>query len=401
MSNTTTTNRSIILLTLNRLLVNIPRRFPYIFLPPISKELGVATASVQSVIATQSGVGLASPLLGPLSETFGRKRVMLACMGILIAAALLGFIRPVFAIFAVIIVAFGVVKMIFDPAMQAYLADRVPYHQRGYAIGITELSWAGSLIVVALFAGITLNQLGLGAVFLGLALLGIIGFVALWAWLPSDHPGETTVHLKRVTPALAWRTVRESQTAQAALLFSMFLMMANEVVYINFSIWLEDSFDLAVTSLGAATIVIGAAEVMGEILVIRVSDRIGKRRMALGGALFSSGFYMLLPFLNFHLVAALAGLFAVFIFFEAAIVSSLSMFTEVLPNARAVMMSSNVGATSIGRLTGGLIGGLSFELLHSFHLVSALALVVGLAAAAVMHFRIGEQVGTPEAVPTQ
>ncbi|KAB2859743.1 MAG: MFS transporter [Anaerolineae bacterium] len=229
----------------------------------------------------------------------------------------------------------------------------------------------------------------------------MIGFVGLWAWLPSDHPGETSVHLKRVTPALAWRTLRESQTAQAALLFSMFLMMANEVVYINFSIWLEDTFDLAVTSLGAATIVIGAAEVMGEILVIRVSDRIGKRRLALGGALFSSGFYMLLPFLNFHLVAALAGLFAVFIFFEASIVSSLSMFTEVLPNARAVMMSSNVGATSIGRLTGGLIGGLAFELLHSFHLVGALALVLGLAAAAVMHFRIGEQVGTPEAVPSQ
>lgn len=394
----TASNRSIILLTLNRLLINIPRRFPYVFLPPISKELGVATASVQSVIATQSGVGLASPLLGPLSETFGRKRVMLACMGILTAAATLGFIRPVFAVFAVIIVTFGIVKMIFDPAMQAYLADRVPYHKRGYAIGMTELSWAGSLIVVALLAGITLEQFGLGAVFLGLAIVGLIGFVALWRWLPSDHPGETQVHIKRVTPALAWRTVRESPTAQAALLFTLLLMLANEIVYINFSIWLDDTFDLAVTSLGAATIVIGAAEVIGEIVVIRVSDRFGKRRIALGGALLSSGFYLLLPFLDFHLVAALAGLFGIFIFVEASIVASISMFTEVLPNARAVMMSSNVGAASIGRLAGGLIGGLSFELLHSFHLVGALALVVGLAAAALMHFRIGEQVGTPEAI---
>lgn len=394
----TTTNRSIILLTLNRLIINLPRRFPYVFVPTIAKELGVATASVQSVIATQSGIGIASPLLGPLSETFGRKRVMLACMGILIAAATLGFLRPLFAVFAVIIVVFGVVKMIFDPAMQAYLADRVPYHKRGFALGVTELSWAGSLIVVALLAGITLDQLGLGAVFLGLAMLGAIGFVALWWWIPSDHPGETQVHIKRVTPALAWQTIRASSTAQAALLFSLLLMMANEIVFINTSIWLEGTFDLAVTSLGAATIVIAAAEVIGEMIVIRASDRFGKRRMALGGAVISSGFYLLLPFLNFHLIAALAGLFGIFVFVEMSIVAAIPLFSEVLPQSRAVMMSSNVGAASIGRLSGGLIGGLSFELLGSFHLVGALALGVGLLAAALMHFRIGEQVGTPEAI---
>lgn len=383
---------------LNRLVINIPRRFPYVFLPHISKELGVAAASVQSVIAVQSAAGLGSPLFGPLSERYGRKRVMLACMALLTLAAFLGFLRPVFAIFAIITVTFGIVKMIFDPAMYAYVADRVPYQKRGFAVGIMELSWAGSLVVVALISGIVLDQLGLGAVFLGLAILGGIGFAALWAWIPSDTPNKSEVHVERITPRMAWQALRISTVAKAALAYSTLLVTANEIVYINYSIWIEDTFDLTVTSLGVATIAIAAAEVLGELIVIRLSDGFGKRRMALGAALFSSGFYLLLPFLNFHLAAALVGLFLIFVFVEIAIVASLSLFTEVLPQARAVMMSSTVGAHAVGRVVGGLVGGLSYELFHSFYLVGALALIFGGLAYGMMYLYIGEQV---EQIPSQ
>jgi predicted MFS family arabinose efflux permease len=51
-------------------------------------------------------------------------------------------------------------------------------------------------------------------------------------------------------------------------------------------------------------------------------------------------------------------LFFVFLTFEFTIVTALSLFTEILPGARATMMSSNVAAMSIGRVIGASIGGL-------------------------------------------
>jgi len=54
---------------------------------------------------------------------------------------------------------------------------------------------------------------------------------------------------------------------------------------------------------------------------------------------------------------ALLGLFITFLAFEFIIVTALSLFTEILPSARATMMSSNVAAISIVRVMGALVGG--------------------------------------------
>jgi predicted MFS family arabinose efflux permease len=53
----------------------------------------------------------------------------------------------------------------------------------------------------------------------------------------------------------------------------------------------------------------------------------------------------------------LAGLFFIFLSFEFAVVTTISLATEVLPGARATMMASFMAAMSIGRVIGALAGG--------------------------------------------
>ena len=38
-------------------------------------------------------------------------------------------------------------KSLFDPALQAYFGDRVPYAQRGTALAVTEMAWSLAFIV--------------------------------------------------------------------------------------------------------------------------------------------------------------------------------------------------------------------------------------------------------------
>ena len=124
-----------------------------------------------------------------------------------------------------------------------------------------------------------------------------------------------------------------------------------------YGIWLEESFALSVVALGSATTVIGVAELMGEGLTATVADRLGLKRATFTGLVCSSLSYALLPLLGQSLPLALAGLFLTFITFEFSVVTSFSLFTEVLPKARASMMSSLLAAAGIGRVIGALVGG--------------------------------------------
>jgi predicted MFS family arabinose efflux permease len=372
---------SILTLTFARLVINMGRRFPYPFLPEIARELSVPLDSVASVMAANAGIGIVSPLLGPVSERYGRKRVILGSLSFMAMAAIAGASMPQFWLFAVVMLAFGVGKMMYDPAMQAYIGDRVPYARRALAIGTTELSWAGALFIAAPIAGRLLEVANLQAVFAGLAAVIVAALLVVVIFLPADHPtGEAR---KVVTPLDSWRLMRENPAALGAMSFSLLLVMANEIFFINYGAWMEASFDLVLAALGTVTIVIAVAEVSGEFTVIGLADRLGKRRLTLIGTAVSSLIYVLLPHLTFSLPISLAALFVLFFCVEIAVVASISLFTEVLPEARSVMMSSNVGAHSLGRLTGALLGSRLYELTHSFPVTGLIAMVIGLGSLAI------------------
>jgi predicted MFS family arabinose efflux permease len=381
----------ILTLTAARLVINMTRRFSYPFLPAISRNLDVPLSYAQNVVAVQSGAGLASPLFSPLSYRFGHKRVMLSTLLVMAGASFLGAIAPTFAIFAILMLVYGVVKMIYDPTMQAYLSEIVSYRRRGLALGLTELSWAGALVVIAPVAALLLGEIGLEAVFLFFGICTSAAFLLVWRLIPArEKPAEGESVPAPITPRLAWQTMKGSPVALAALAYSLLLVTANEMLFISYGVWMEDTFGLALAALGTATIVIAAAEVVGEFTVIGLSDHTGKRNMALGGALVAGVMYGVMPLLSFHLVAALAGLFVLFIGVELAIVASIPFFSEILPHARTTMLSSNISAHSAGRLFGALLGAFLFGLTDSFALVSVVAMVIGLVAFGVMALLLRE-----------
>jgi len=107
-----------------------------------------------------------------------------------------------------------------------------------------------------------------------------------------------------------------------------------------------------------ATLVIGAAELLGEGLTASIADRLGLKRAIMASLALSALSYVLLPWVGRRtLPLALAGLFFLFLTVEFSIVTGFSLFTEILPDARATMMSGIVATTSVGRMIGALVGG--------------------------------------------
>jgi len=341
---------------LARLVINTSRRMTYTFAAAFARGLGVPLTAITSLIALNQTAGLLGPLFGYWGDRWGYKAIMLSGLGLLALGLLSCGLFPSYATLMLALILAGLCKALFDPNALAYIGQRVPYHRRGLAMGLMELPWSASMLIGIPFAGLMIDCFAWRSPFVVMGCLAALSFLAA-AWLIpgdgrrrdecSDQPG-----IKEI-----WRQVRQNPAALAALGFMLLMSLSNDTLFVVYGAWLESAFSLTVVALGLSTMVIGLAELLGEGLTASVSDRLGLRRSTLIGASFLVLSYLLLPLGNASLVLALAVLFLVFLSFEFTVVTSFAYVSEILPQARGVMMSSTLAAASVGRIAGALIGG--------------------------------------------
>lgn len=109
-----------------RTVVNTGYRMVYPFLPLIARGLGVELTDVALAITARSSLGLASPSLGSFADVMGRRRTMVFGLALFGAIRLIVGAWPTLpALFLSLILA-AAGKLILDPAVGAYLGDRVP-----------------------------------------------------------------------------------------------------------------------------------------------------------------------------------------------------------------------------------------------------------------------------------
>jgi len=338
----------IIAFTATRIVLNTTHRMVYPYLPAFGRGLGVDLTTISLAITARSIAGAFAPLLASVTDSRGRKTGMLFGLALFSLGVSIVVVWPAYPAFLAALLLAMLGKYVFDPAMQAYLGDRVSYDRRGRILAITELGWSMGFLAGVPIMGILIARRGWTAPFPVLAALGVGALIALAWLLPRDplHPSGS--------PNL-WanlRAVAGHSTALTGLVMGLLLSSANEVVNLVFGVWMEDSFGLQITALAAATAVIGLSELGGETLTAVLTDRLGKP-LAVGlGLGLNSLTALALPFLGASLPGAVAGLFFFYITFEFTLVSSIPLMTEVLPSARATIMAANAAFLSLGRAVG-------------------------------------------------
>ncbi|MDX1520028.1 MAG: MFS transporter [Anaerolineae bacterium] len=336
--------------------LNAARRFVYPFAPAFSRGLGVPLTSITSLIAINQATGLVSPLFGPLTDRWGYRTMIVLSLGVVAVGLVAAGLLPVYGMILLALFLAGIGKGIFGPAIQAYIGERVPYYRRGLFIGLVEFAWAGSSLIGIPLAGWLIARFGLQAPFLVLGAGCLLSAIGLGILMPANNKFS---HSQPAKPSytMNWHTLRRSRAAWGALSFSLLISLANDNLFVILGVWLE-SFNLSVAAVGFSASVIGVAELIGELMTASIADRLGLRRAVYGGLFLAAIAYVALPLTQASLPLALAGIFCLFLFFEFTVVTSLSLFTEVLPQARATMMSALVAANGIGRIAGALIGSL-------------------------------------------
>lgn len=360
------------LITMTRMVLNMNTRIVYPFLPVIARGLGVSLAQMSLVLTVRSLTGVLSPFVTSLADRRGRRFGMLFGLAVFTTAIGLLASFPSYATFFVAQSLAYLGMFVTVSSMQAFLGDRVPYEQRGRLIGLTELGWAFSFILGMPLIGWLIDRGGWLAPYPLLAGLGFITLLVIYWLIPGQPPaqqpetGSTWANLRQVLtygPALAGLAMSTAGTA------------SNEVINLVFGDWLESSFGLSVLALGGASVVIGLSEMGGEGLVATLVDRIGKERSIQLGFILNGLVILSLPWLGQTRVGALAGLFLMYMTFEFAIVSSLTLITEIMPAARATFLGANVAAYSAGRGLGALLAPLAYSYGFRTNTLVAVALI--------------------------
>lgn len=339
-------------LTLGRLFLNTGLRMTYPFLPAFARGVSMSLTAVSHLVALRAFTTFLSPFFGPLSERFGRRPVMSLAMLLFALGALVVVIWPSYWALGVTLSVMSLAKVIFDPAMQAYLGDTIPYRARGKALAVTEFGWAGSFLVGAPLVGVAIQRQGWPAPFFWLALSGLVMALLVWRVLPAAGGGARP----HVSLWAAFQLLGRRPVIWATMLYVMLVMSANELILIVYGDWMESGFGLSLATLGLAAGVIGTAEIIGEIFAGWSVDRFGKRPVIIVTGLLNVAMYLIIPYTGYSLSAALASLFALFLFFEITVVGGIPLLTEIVPDARAVVLSMSMAASGLGRAAGAWLG---------------------------------------------
>jgi predicted MFS family arabinose efflux permease len=341
----------LLIYTAIRVVLNTAHRMVYPFLSVFARGLGVDVSVISGLIANRAIFGSFIPFVIPFIEQRGRKFGMLLGLGCFVSAmGLVSFLPTVTSLgIALVLSLFG--KAFFDPSLTAHIADRTPYAERGSVIAILEFAWSFAFILGVPAVGWLIARSGWASPFLIFTLLGSAAFLYVAITLKNS--------VKLIVPDggvfANIRAVFTSPVALVAISIGLMVSAANELVNVTFGVWLEDSFQLQIAALGAASAIIGLSELGGEGLVFGFVDRLGKVRASGLGVIANCLAAVLLPIIGRTQTGALIGLFLFYITFEFTIVSIIPLITEVMPNARVTMLSFAGAGHSIGRGVGALL----------------------------------------------
>jgi len=305
--------------------------------------LGFVYAAMQFVCA---------PILGNLSDRFGRRRVLLFAIGALgIDYIIMGFAPTLEWLFLGRAIA-GAAGASFTPAY-AYVADISPPEKRAQNFGIVSAAFGIGFIIGPAIGGL-LGSLGPRAPFFAAAILSLINLCYGFFVLPESLPPEKrrAFQWRRANPLGTLGQMRKHPVV-LGLLCALFLWaLGNQVMPTTWAFYTKLRFGWSEAMIGASFAAVGVVMASSQAIVMRfVVPRLGERRAALTGIVSGTVGYA-----GFGLATASWMMFALLItWFFAAIVmptTNALMSHRISPDAQGELQGAVASLFSLAAILG-------------------------------------------------
>jgi MFS transporter, DHA1 family, tetracycline resistance protein len=234
-----------------------------------------------------------APLLGNLSDRYGRRPVLLFAVGALgIDYIVMGFAPTLAWLFLGRTIA-GIAGASFTPAY-AYVADVSPPEKRAQSFGLISAAFGVGFILGPALGGL-LGQLGTRTPFFAAAALSLMNLVYGTFVLPESLPPEARrpFEWRRANPLGTLLQMRKHPVV-LGLLGALFLwMVAHQVMPSTWTFYTKFRFGWSEAMIGASLAAAGVVMAVSQATLMRVLvPRLGERRTALTGIAVASVGYL-------------------------------------------------------------------------------------------------------------
>jgi DHA1 family tetracycline resistance protein-like MFS transporter len=227
---------------------------------------------------------LCAPVIGALSDRFGRRPViLLALAGMAVNYLLLAF-APVLWLFAVGRMVAGAFGATFSAA-GAYLADITPPEKRAQSFGLIGAAFGFGFITGPAIGGL-LGDLDLRLPFLVAATLSFADFAFAYFALPESLAPENRKAFvwRRANPIGALVELRRHGSVLALIAIFVLAAFANRVAEMTWVLFTSYRFNWSTTETGLSLAMVGVMFVVGQGGLVRVLvPKLGERRATIMG----------------------------------------------------------------------------------------------------------------------
>lgn len=349
---------TLVRLTGAKSIANTALRWAPPFLPTLERAFGASTAQLTTVIGASEFAGLSTIAAGRHLDRGNERTVMVGAMGLVAASSIvaLGGSILTFAV-AFVLLVLGVAN--FTVAGHAWISDQVDYRWRARSIGLFEVSWALGLLLGAPLVAVLINVFGWRGPFVFLAIAASAAAAMVAVSLPvrdrAGRPARTAQPtlrqgLRVVTPR-AWATIVGSAT----------MAMAGLSVFVVSGSWLDDGFGVSTGGIGLVAMAFGGTELVSSLASATFADRLGKLRSTMIGLVVLGAGLAIMLAADGRLVLGVAGLLVLLLGFEYGFVTSLSLVSEAMPEARGTTLALANAVGTVARALGAIAGGWLYD----------------------------------------
>ncbi len=269
-------------------------------LPSIAKGFGASDLLIGFIIASNAITALVcGPIMGKLSDHFGRKPILIICqLGTVCSFLLLGFANDITGIFIS-----RVTDGIFSgqiPILRAFVADLTEPEKRSQEMSKFGIGFAAGLVLGPALGGL-LSIINYQVPAFFAAGVAVVATILTFTVLIESMPKARILELKQQREALKRSgDVQKAKMVKAQLLVRLaelfLLVLAFNSFISTLPIYLNERFGVSSFQIGLLFACFGIASVLvAGIIMIKVTNRFGEKKIFLFSLALLIGLFLLYP----------------------------------------------------------------------------------------------------------
>lgn len=260
-------------------------------LPQMVRDLNAANAVVQdTVTAYMLGMSLALIPIGVVADAWGRKRVLLSCLSMLVVTSVLCALAPNIGVLLTLRFVQGASACACMVLSYAIAADCFSGKRLTSVSGLLGAAWGLAPVLAPGVGGLLVQFMSWRAIFVLIAVLAANAAVLIALALPETlAPAARSPIDVRATLRVAADALRNRVFVSFVLVFGV--MAAAQLTFAVVSPFLyQDGLGFKPAAYGAIALVVGFANLLGELACGALAVRTSTRRLAFGAlAVFGVG----------------------------------------------------------------------------------------------------------------